>query len=395
MRLLSVITAIVISLVLYAWVFERDLVRDFAQRGLPAIVDRLSGEGEGDDETISAPAATEAPSPAEDTVTAAEAAPAGPTAEAVPVVAMHSAAAEIDAGLLLRGRTEAARVVEVRAETSGRVISKPLRKGAFVHEGDPLCELDPGTRHADLSEAEARLAEARINYNAATKLAEEGFASSTREASARAQLQSAEAAVERARREIERLTMRAPFEGYLESDTAELGLLLQPGSSCATVIQLDPIKMVGFVPEKEIDRVRPGAPAAARLVTGRELSGKVSFIARSADPETRTFRVEVTIPNPDLAVRDGQTAEIVIATEATRAHLLPSSALTLDDAGRLGVRVVDETSHARFVPLDIVRDTPEGVWVTGLPDKADVIIVGQEYVTDGAPVLPSFREATQ
>ncbi|RMH39168.1 MAG: efflux RND transporter periplasmic adaptor subunit, partial [Alphaproteobacteria bacterium] len=312
-----------------------------------------------------------------------------------PVVAMHSTAAEIDAGLVLRGRTEAVRVVEVRAETSGRVISKPLRKGAFVREGDPLCQLDPGTRHADLSEAEARLAEARINYNAATKLAKEGFASSTREASARAQLQSAEAAVERARREIERLTMRAPFEGYLESDTAELGLLLQPGASCATVIQLDPIKMVGFVPEKEIDRVRPGAPARARLITGRELAGTVSFIARSSDPETRTFRVEVTIPNPDLAVRDGQTAEIVIATAATRAHLVPSSALTLDDEGRLGVRVVDADSRARFVPLRVVRDTPRGFWVTGLPDEADVIVVGQEYVTDGAPVLPSFKEATQ
>ena len=115
--------------------------------------------------------------------------------------------------------------------------------------------------------------------------------------SAKAGIQSAEAGVAAANKEIERLEIRAPFAGLLESDAAELGSLLQPGGLCATIIQLDPIKLVGFVPETDVDKVKLGAPAGARLATDRTTSGTVSFLGRTADPNTRTFRVEVQVPN--------------------------------------------------------------------------------------------------
>lgn len=207
-----------------------------------------------------------------------------------------------------------------------------------------------------------------------------------------AAIQSAEAAVERASLDIEKLTIEAPFAGVLESDTAELGTLLQPGGACATILQLDPIVLVGFVAEGDVDRLSEGARAGARFLSGREVAGTVRFLGRQADPVTRTFRVEVEVPNPDLSVRDGQTVEMLIETESARAHLIPASALTLDDAGTLGLRVI-ENGVAAFAPVDLLRDTPEGVLLAGLPDAADVIVVGQEYVTDGVAVEPTFREA--
>ena len=214
--------------------------------------------------------------------------------------------------------------------------------------------------------------------------------------SAQAAVQSAEAAVAAAETEIERLTITAPFGGLLETDTAELGALMQPGQVCATVLQLDPIRIVGFVPEAQVDRVALGAEAGAELVSGRTVTGTVTFVARSADPQTRTFRVEITADNPDLAIRDGQTAEIAIEAEGAPAHLLPASALTLDDAGRLGVRVAradpERGDVAAFVPVELVRDTPRGVFVTGLRDEARVIVVGQEYVTDGVAIDVTLRE---
>jgi multidrug efflux system membrane fusion protein len=211
---------------------------------------------------------------------------------------------------------------------------------------------------------------------------------------AQAGIESAEAAVAAADKELERLEIRAPFGGLLESDTAELGALLQPGGLCATVIQLDPIKLVGFVPETEVDKVAVGAEAAARLASGGEVTGRVVFLSRSADPTTRTFRVEVEVPNPDLAIRDGQTVEIVIRADGRTAHLLPQSSLTLNDEGDLGVRIV-ESRRAQFVEVAVLRDTDSGIWVSGLPDAAEVIVVGQEFVTDGVPVAPSLREAAQ
>jgi len=165
------------------------------------------------------------------------------------------------------------------------------------------------------------------------------------------------------------------------------------GTPCATIIQLDPIKLVGFVPEASVGQVTVGAMAGARLATGEEVRGEVTFLSRSADELTRTFRVEIRVPNEDLHIGDGQTAEILVASDGRLAHLMPASALTLDNEGTIGVRVVGDGNIARFLPVGILRDTVDGIWVTGLPDSVDVIVLGQEYVTDGVPVVPTMRES--
>lgn len=402
MRLIPALTALLVAGFLYLAVFEREALVLFAAGG--------QGPDEVSEEAIE------------------------PGIAAVGVVARHSVAQSIDSAVILRGQTQANREVNVHSEISARVISPPLRKGTYVNADDILCELDPGTRPAMLADARANLLqsqsrvpeakarleeshalvkEANINVNAAQKLSEGGYASETRVAqaiaavrsseagvqsaiygveAAKAGIESAQARIAEAEKDLERLTIRAPFEGLLESDTAELGSLMQPGGLCATVIQLDPIKVIGFVPETAVNRVEVGAQALADLTSGEQLQGQVTFLSRSADPETRTFLVEIDVPNPDLRVRDGQTAEIVIGAEGQKAHLLPQSVLTLNDEGEMGVRVVDASSNALFQPVTLMRDTVDGIWVSGLPDEANVILVGQEFVIDGVPVAPTYQE---
>lgn len=409
MRFFSIVTAIVVTLVLYLLVFERDRLLSFASGG--------------PDAPAAEEVATETPAPV-----AAE------RGRVVSVVAMRSTAQAIDNAVLLRGRTEAARQVDVRAETSGLVNSEPLRKGAYVEAGDLLCEIAPGTRLTALAEAEARLPEAKarlpeaegrvleaearlkeaqINDNAAKQLSADGFASDVRVAGTQAAVQSALAAVETARagvesaragilaaeaaiatakNEIDRLQITAPFAGLLETDTAELGALMQPGGLCATIIQLNPIKLVAFVPETDVAKVAVGAPAGGRTTANQTVEGRVTFMSRSSDPETRTFRVEITVNNDDLQLRDGQTAEIIIGAEGQKAHLVPASALTLNDEGTLGVQIATEDNTAAFTRVSILRDTAKGMWVSGLPEEASVIIVGQEYVTDGVAIKTTYSE---
>ena len=429
MRLFPILTAILVVAALYVVIFERDRAMEFAG---------FSGAEVAED------AATQDMAMDED----ATAAVMEPQAS---VVAMRSEAQQISGVVLVRGRTEAARQVNVSAETSGKVISEPLRKGSVVEAGQLLCKLDAGTREASLAEArarlpeamaripeaqaripeaqgrlaeaKARLTEAEINLSGAQKLFEDGFASESRVASAQAAfesalatvqsaeagiagadsgveaaqagIQSAEAGIAAAEKEIERLTITAPFSGFLESDAAETGSLLQPGALCATVIQLDPVKLVGFVPEVEVGRIQAGSSAGARLATGDEVLGVVSFLSRAADPTTRTFRVEIKVPNTDGKIRDGQTVEILIAAEGQSAHLLPMSALTLNDDGTAGVRIVGPDNIVGFNAVNVLRDSVDGIWVGGLPQNVNVIVVGQEYVTSGVPVDVSYREVTQ
>lgn len=367
MRFRAILTATVLAVALYGVVFERDRLLRFA--GAPGADEPVAG----------------APGIAETRSSDAE------PAAIVSVVVMDSEAQTIDNRVRLRGETEAARQVEVRAEISGLVVSEPIPKGARVAAGTVLCRIEPGNRPARLAEAEAQLAEARIGETAASRLAEGGFGSETRAVGAKAQLQAAQAAVEAAQTEIGRLTITAPFDGLLETDTAELGSLMQPGTLCATVIELDPIRLVGYLPEAMVDEVRVGAAATARLASGREIAGEVTFVARVADPDTRTFRVEVAVPNPDGAIRDGQSADIDIAARGIAAHQVPASALTLDDDGRMGLRIVDADDRVAFVPVRLVRDRAGDVLVTGLPEVARVIVVGQEFVADGVRVKPVAR----
>lgn len=296
--------------------------------------------------------------------------------------------------------------------------------------GIPAAEARVAEAQARLIEAQARVQEAEINQNAALRLKEDGFASETRVLSAEAALQSAlagvsaadsgvksatsgiagsqsavqsvqaliqsaRAGVAGAEKEIERLKILAPFSGLLESDTAELGSLLQPGALCATIIRLDPIKLVGFAPETEVDQIVVGSRAGARLASGKEVVGLVTFLSRSADPQTRTFRTEITVANTDQSIRDGQTAEIMIQGAGSMGHLLPQSALTLNNDGAVGIRIVDDAGIASFETVNILRDTVQGVWVDGLPDAVNVIVVGQEFVAEGAELDVTYREVSK
>ncbi|WP_138464791.1 efflux RND transporter periplasmic adaptor subunit [Poseidonocella sp. HB161398] len=362
MRFLPIVTAIIVAAVLYGVVFERPALRALLGAKAPT-------------PEAAAPAETAVPQ----TLDAAGHA-------AIDVVAIDSTAEAVDSAVVLRGRTEADRSVEVKAQISGLVISAPKPKGSFVSEGEVICEIDPGTRYADLEEARAQLAEAEISNTAAERLSKGGYTSETQAVAARAQLESARAAVARAETEIARLQIAAPFDGLLETDSAELGSLMQTGSACATVIRLDPVRLVGFLPETQVSQVETGAVARARLADGTVKEGRVSFVSRSADAATRTFRVDIEVPNPDVSVRDGQTAEIAIEVEGSRAHLVPQSALTLDDDGTMGLRTVDGENRVRFLPVKVLRDTAEGMLVTGLPDKVRIITLGQDYVTEGVEV---------
>ena len=123
-----------------------------------------------------------------------------------------------------------------------------------------------------------------------------------------------------------------------------------------------------------------------------EVSGVVSFLSRSADALTRTFRVEIEVPNTDLAIADGQTAEIMIAAEGSLAHLIAQSSLTLNDEGALGVRSVNSENMVEFHPVTLIRDTVDGVWVSGLPEQINIIVVGQEFVRAGVRAEPFYQE---
>ncbi|MEP4377585.1 MAG: efflux RND transporter periplasmic adaptor subunit [Alphaproteobacteria bacterium] len=286
------------------------------------------------------------------------------------------------------GRTEASRKVQIRAETEGQVRELLRQRGDNVEKGAPIARLRLDDRTAKLAEAKASLRQREIEFTAAQSLRQKGFRSETEEAAAQARLDGARAVVEQIEVDIARTTFRAPFDGMVDSGHIELGDYVQVGDIAATVVDLDPILVVGNVSERQVNSLHEGMPGIVRLIDGTERDGIIRFVAPVAEPSTRTYRVELEIPNADVSIRDGITAEIEIPVSEADAHFVTPSTLTLNDEGIVGVKLVTPDNMVSFRPVEIIADEPDGVWLGGLPRNIRLITVGQEFVLDGERVEP-------
>lgn len=315
-------------------------------------------------------------------------APRKPTAVRV----MESQAKPRQTMLRAAGRTEASRVGRLLAETEGRLIELRVEEGQSVSDGDLIGRIDVDERSATVIGAEALVAQRRIEHEAAAKLANKGFQSEIRRAEALAALEAAKATLRLARIDLDDTRLTAPFDGILMHRSVELGDFLKSGDPVAEIVDLDPIIVAADVSEREVGQVVEGALAQVRLVTGHMAEGVISYISPQADETTRTFKIELEIPNPDLTLKAGVTSEVLLPKQQTNAHLISPALLTLNANGEVGVKLVDAESIARFAPVMIVEDTPEGFWVTGLPEQLTLITVGQEYVLDGQKVTPTLED---
>ncbi|MDJ0944178.1 MAG: efflux RND transporter periplasmic adaptor subunit [Kiloniellales bacterium] len=294
---------------------------------------------------------------------------------------------------LLRGDTQAERAVDIKSEARGRVIEVAVDKGSRVKAGDVIVRLAPEYRPARLQKAKALLTQRRIEFEAAEKLAKKGFRAETNLAAAKAEVEAAEAEVEEAEVALANLVIKAPFDGVIDDRQMEVGDFADVGAVVARIVDLDPILAVGYASQRDIARLQLGSAGRIRLVGGPELEGRVRFISAVADPETRTFRIELEADNPGSLIPDGLIAELILPTALTSAHRVSPAILSLTDSGTVGVKALGDNSRVEFHPVRIIGEDADGVWLAGLPERVTLITVGQDYVTPGQ-VVEAIDEAT-
>ena len=241
-----------------------------------------------------------------------------------------SEASEYQPLIKLKASTKSEKRINVKAKTSGEVVKIGAIQGAYVEKDTVLCSL--------------------------------GIV------------------------ELNRTEVKAPFSGFIEQ-IVKPGNFLERGQVCATIIQLDPITLIAGVPEYDINKVRIGQNVLVELVTGQKIKGKLTFVSKSASPDTRTFIVESQIENSDGKIKDGLTAEISIEIDKVMAHKISPSILLLNDEGKLGIRIVNKNKYAKFIEIIILEDSEEGLWVTGIPEEVEIVIQGQGFVEDGQEII--------
>ena len=313
-----------------------------------------------------------------------------PAAETAPAKARvaDSTSQPYTVALTVTGRTEASRDVALRVETSGQVVEIGSEEGQYIAEGDLIVRLAADDRNERLARARALIEQRQIEADASAELAESGWRAETSDAAARAELQNARAELAAIELDIARTRVTAPFPGVLDTLDVEIGDVLDTNMEIGTLFDLDPLIVVAAVSEREVGNLEVGKVGTARLITGREVDGVLRFISRVAEPQTRTFRIEIEVPNPDHEIPAGLTADVVLPLETVDAHFVSPAVLSLADDGTLGIKIVDEQSVVRFMPVTIVADAADGIWIDDLPDDATIVTVGHDYVADGQAVEP-------
>jgi membrane fusion protein, multidrug efflux system len=243
---------------------------------------------------------------------------------------------------------------------------------------------------ARLAQARAELRQRELEYQGQLKLKPDGYISDAKLAESLALLEKARTEVTRAQIDIDRMQVRAPFAGALQDRLVEVGDYVAPGTAVASFVDNRRLAVAGSVAEAQAAGVKPGLTGTARLATGETVTGRLRYVAPVADAGTRTFAVELEIANPKGALPVGVTADIELPVGKVLAHRLSPALLTLDDAGVVGVKLQGEGDRVRFVPATVVRSSADGVWITGLPDPAPVIVGGQGFVRDGDRVAVSM-----
>lgn len=314
------------------------------------------------------------------------------------VQAQYFDAQDYQPSIRVRARTQANRSVSLRSELSGKVVGLPAREGQPVKQGDVVCELALDDRKLRLLEAKSAVEQAQLEYDGSLRLKSGGYQSATAIAGAKARLDSAKAGLLRSELDLANVKIRAPFDGVVDRHAVEIGDFMDRGDECGVVLDLHPIIVRGRVSETEVVQLTSGTEASGVLLTGQQVQGKVSLVGYASDEVTRTFPVEVSVANADLALRSGITTDLVIPVDVLRAHVISPSLLSLDDAGELGLRILNEDHQVAFTHVKLIGDHDDGVWITGLPERALVVTVGQEYVSDGqlveAVITPDAIETT-
>lgn len=290
--------------------------------------------------------------------------------------------------IVISGRTEPNRAVQLKAEIEGSVTAIRAERGDILGDDAAVLTLDMRDRNARLGEAKALVEQREIELRAIENLRDREFSTDIQIAEARSALEGARASRERIELEIRNTTIVAPFAGVLQERSVEIGDFVRAGDVVAEVVDLDPLVIAAEVNEREVAALALGSEGRAVLVDGTELVGRVRYLSPVADAGTRSFAIELAVPNPDSAVRAGLSAQLRLAGNSVRVHTLSAALLSLADDGTVGVKVVDGNNTVRFHPATIAGTVPEGLQVTGLPDSVQVITVGQGFVTEGQRVQP-------
>ncbi|MFK7867346.1 MAG: efflux RND transporter periplasmic adaptor subunit [Alphaproteobacteria bacterium] len=300
---------------------------------------------------------------------------------------LNTVAQAFEGNLQFTGQSSPDRLIDIKAETEGTIRQFSPEIGDFIAVNETMLQINLATRQIELNQAKAALRQAEIEFGAAQKLAQKGFQSDIQKAKAETALAVAKTNLALIELDIARTSVTAPFDGRIYQKHVEIGDYVKVADNVVTLVDLDPLVVEIQISENDIGRVALDAQAVLEFQDKRRYQGRLKHISPVSDAQTRTFMGEIELDNPDHHLKAGLTVKAILDLPQISAHKISPAWLGLSDEGQIGLKAVDENEIVQFYPVEIASNTSTAVWVTGLPDQAEIIVVGQEFVSEGTKVI--------
>ena len=260
------------------------------------------------------------------------------------VQVVESLATIINDSIDFSSTTEASRRIEIKSEVMTTVDQVMIKAGTLVKKGQHIIKLDDFDTNKELFDIDL------LSQN-----------------------------------EFNKVALFAPFSGILLDGHKIGGELVMPGEKVYELIDLSSLKIFGYINENEILSISLNNEVSISIL-GEEIEGKIDYISPISDPNTKTFEIVVKVDNKNYRYKDGLSSMISIKKGEVLAHKISPSILALGNDGALGVKVINDESKVMFKEIQVIEDTSEYMLVTGLNEKEQLIIVGQQYVSTGEEV---------
>ena len=320
-------------------------------------------------------------------------------------------AQKIDQSIVIQGQTTHNKKIDVKSQTVGNIVNINFNRGDKVNKGMPLIEISKENRIELLESAKELIKLYEIEYSSAKQLIDKGLSSKSKLslasfnlvnsksdqidinlqyekqlANLESQIASYNSQLKQINLDIKKTKILSPFNGIITDKNVEISDYVTPGMILLTIVNLNPIKIQGYLSEFDVNKIKLNTKALVENTNGIKKKGKITFISPSAETSTRTFEIEIEADNSDLTFKSGITTSIIIEGSELLAHKIPPSILTLQDDGTIGVKTLNDKNVVIFYPIQKVKDTIDGMWVSGLPNEVNLIISGQEYVSTGQTI---------
>ncbi|HYC33951.1 MAG TPA: efflux RND transporter periplasmic adaptor subunit, partial [Gemmatimonadales bacterium] len=322
--------------------------------------------------------------------------PAGGSPPPMPVEVVVARADTVVDAIIANGQIEAVQAIELRPEIQGRIAAILVREGREVAQGTALFKVDDAELRAEVARAEAERDLARQSLARTRDLLEQKASSQSELERAEATARSTEAQLQLLKVRLDRTTVRAPFAGVMGQRFVSIGDYVTTDTRLATVQTVSPQRAVFQVPERYADRLKVGQQVTFRVaaIPGKEFVGRVDFVDPTVQLPGRTILVKALVPNRGRQLQSGMFIEARLAT-AVR----PDAVVIAEDAviplqGANFVWVAANGKAARR-QVELGVRTPGFVETrTGVEAGEQVVVAGQERLSEGAPVAPKVMDRT-